>query len=124
MIGPIKTVGIYVQDQKASLEFYTQKLGFELRREIQMAPETSWLEVAPPGAQTCFVLYPKAMMPNWEHLKPSVVFQSDDVEAACQQLESRGVTITMQPTPMGWGTFAKFVDPDGNEFGLTAQTLA
>jgi hypothetical protein len=34
MIGPIKTVGIYVQDQPVALDFYTNKLGFELRRQL------------------------------------------------------------------------------------------
>ena len=124
MIGPIKTVGIYVRDQERAVEFYTQKLGFEVRRTLSMGPEASWIEVAPPGAQTCFVLYPKAMMPNWEQLKPSVVFHCSDVEATCQHLESLGVQITMKPSPMAWGTFAKFLDIDGNEFGLTSQNLA
>ena len=64
MIGPIKTVGIYVRDQERAVEFYTQKLGFEVRRTLSMGPGASWIEVAPPGAQTCLVLYPKAMMPD------------------------------------------------------------
>jgi hypothetical protein len=32
MIGSIKTVGIYVEDQEKALEFYTTKLKFELCR--------------------------------------------------------------------------------------------
>jgi predicted enzyme related to lactoylglutathione lyase len=64
------------------------------------------------------------MMANWMELKPSVVFHRPDVEAACRRLESLGVRVTMPPTPMAWGTFAKLADPDGNEFGLTSQPLA
>jgi predicted enzyme related to lactoylglutathione lyase len=124
MIGPIKTVGIYVDDQPKAVEFYTQKLGFEIRRSIPMGPHAQWLEVAPPGSQTCLVLYPKTMMPNWAELKPSVVFYCPDVEAFCRRLESLGVRLTMPPTPLPWGTFAKFLDLDGNEFGLTSQALA
>ena len=124
MFGPVKTVGVYVSDQLKAVEFYTQKLGFELRRSIPMGPHANWVEVAPPGAQTCLVLYPKSMMTNWAALKPSVVFHCPDVEATCKELQSRGVRITMPPTPMGWGTFAKFADLDGNEFGLTGQALA
>jgi predicted enzyme related to lactoylglutathione lyase len=40
------------------------------------------------------------------------------------QLESLGVRITMQPKEMPWGTFAMLVDLDGNELGLTSQSLA
>jgi predicted enzyme related to lactoylglutathione lyase len=64
------------------------------------------------------------MMTNWQELKPSVVFHCPDVEATCRQLEANGVRITMPPTPMAWGVFAKFADPDGNEFGMTSQKLA
>jgi predicted enzyme related to lactoylglutathione lyase len=124
MIGAIKTVGIYVQDQEKAVEFYTQKLGFEVRRSLPMGPKTSWVEVAPAGAETCLVLYPKEMMPNWAQLKPSVVFHCPDVEETCKRLESSGVRIVMQPKAMAWGTFAVFADLDGNEFGLTSQSLA
>jgi predicted enzyme related to lactoylglutathione lyase len=124
MIGPIKTIGIYVEDQSKAVEFYTEKLGFEVRRSIPMGPGANWVEVAPPGAQSCFVLYPKAMTSNWAELKPSVVFHCPDVEETCRRLKSNGVRITMPPTPLPWGTFAKFLDLDGNEFGLTSQGLA
>src|ERR1700730_7092467 len=124
MIGPIKTVGIYGADQQQAVEFYTQKRGLEVRRSMPIGPQAPWLEVSPPGAQTCLVLYPRAMMPNWAELKPSVVFHCPDVDATCRRLESLGVRVTMQPTPMAWGTFAKFADLDGNEFGLTSQVVA
>jgi len=62
------------------------------------------------------------MMSNWEQLKPSVVFTCGDVAQTCQELTERGVQITHQPKKMAWGTFAKFVDPDGNEFVLTGQS--
>lgn len=124
LIGPVKTVGIYVEDQDRALEFYTQKLGFEVRRTLPMGPQACWVEVAPPGAQTSFVLYPRKMMPDWDHRKPSVVFHCPDVPATCRALEAAGVRVPMPPTAMPWGTFAKFVDLDGNEFGLTSQELA
>ena len=124
MIGPVKTVGIYVEDQTRAVEFYVRKLGFVLRRNLPMGPEASWIEVSPVGAQSSLVLYPRSMMAEWPQLKPSVVFHSADVEAECERLESLGVTITMPATPLPWGTFAKFTDPDGNEFGLTSQEIA
>ena len=51
---------------------------------------------------------------DWSHVEDTVL----------RRLESLGVRITMSPTPMAWGTFAMFADPDGNEFGLTSQVLA
>ena len=124
MFGPIKTVGVYVEDQQAALAFYTGTLGFVVRRTLPMGPNAQWLKVSPPGVETSLVLYPRAMMPDWTELKPSVVFHCPDVEGACQRLESLGVRITMPATKLPWGTFAKFADPDGNEFGMTSSKLA
>jgi predicted enzyme related to lactoylglutathione lyase len=82
------------------------------------------VEVSPPGAETALVLYPRSMMPNWAELKPSIVFYAEDVKGLCAKLEAAGVTITMQPTPLPWGMFAKPADADSNEFGITSQQLA
>jgi catechol 2,3-dioxygenase-like lactoylglutathione lyase family enzyme len=38
MLGPVKTVGIYVDDQNKALDFYTRILSFTLRRSIPMSP--------------------------------------------------------------------------------------
>ncbi|HEV3386971.1 MAG TPA: VOC family protein [Gemmata sp.] len=124
MIGPIKTVGVYVEDQAKALEFYTQKLGFVVRRSIPMGPTANWIEVSAPGAESCLVLYPRSMMPDWSQRKLSIVFHCSDVEETYRQLEARGVRFNMQPTPLPWGMFASFTDLDGNEFGLTSQEIA
>jgi lactoylglutathione lyase len=120
MIGRIKTVGIYVEDQRKSLDFYTKQLGFEVRRDEPMGPGGNWVEVGPPGAETCLVLFPRAMMDGWERMKPSVVFRCEDVERTCSDLAARGVAIIEQPRRMAWGTYAKFTDLDGNEFILAS----
>ena len=77
-----------------------------------------WLEVAPPGAGSRLVIYPKAMMPDWAERKPSIVFECADCQAAHARLRDAGVEFSSEPQPMAWGTFAIFRDADGNEFGL------
>jgi predicted enzyme related to lactoylglutathione lyase len=118
MIRKIATVGVYVTDQAGAKEFWTKRVGFELRRETPMGPGGSWLEVAPPKAESCLVIYPRAMMENWAELKPSIVFECDDCAAAYEEMKARGVKFVDAPKSMPWGTFAKFVDEDGNEFLL------
>ncbi len=124
MVGPIKTVGIYVKDQEKAKSFYVDVLGFNLKREMPMGPSANWLEVSPPGAETSLVLYPKSMMKDWEEKKPSVVFHCPDVEGICKTLKEKGVQITMEPSDMPWGKFVSFTDPDGNEFVHASQELA
>lgn len=119
MITELKTQAIYVADQTIARRFYTEKLGFEVRRELSMGPAGAWLEMGPPGARSCVVLYPRAAMKDWEQRKPSIVFACKDVKETHRELSSRGVTFTQPPAAMPWGNFAIFSDPDGNEFGLS-----
>jgi predicted enzyme related to lactoylglutathione lyase len=114
----IATVGIYVADQDRALRFWTQQIGFEERRKISMGNGFFWLEVAPKGAQSGLVLYPKELMTNWAELKPSVVFQCEDIDAVCAALKKNGVVFEKELEQMPWGKFASFLDLDGNEFGL------
>ena len=118
MISNIRTVGVYVSDQDAALRFYTEALGFEVRADLSMGRQGRWLEVAPPGAQSRIVIYPREMMQDWDRRKPSVVFGCEDVDAEYRRLSGLGVKFSQRPTRMKWGSFGIFVDPDGNEFVL------
>jgi predicted enzyme related to lactoylglutathione lyase len=118
MINQIATVAIYVEDQQKSLEFWTEKAGFEVRRNQPMGPAGAWIELAPPGAQTCLVIYPRSMMPQWKELKPSIVFTCDNINETYERMSSKGVKFLEEPKSMAWGTYARFQDVDGNEFLL------
>ena len=124
MFGAIKTVGVYVEDQAKAIDFYVGVLGFEVRRRMQMGADAEWVEVAPPGAETCLVIYPRALMPDWAERKSSLVFYCPDVRDTVETLGERGVTIAMEPGELPWGTFAAIEDPDGNWLGLTDQEIA
>lgn len=58
MVGSVKTVGIHVTDQERSVDFYVSLFGFEVRRRMPMGAGAEWVEVAPPAAETCLVIYP------------------------------------------------------------------
>ena len=122
MIANIKTVAVYVSDQKEALRFYTEKLGFEVRRTESIGRDGTWVEVAPRGAQSRVVIYPRTLMKDWEHRRPSIMFSCEDIEATYRELSRRGVKFTQVPKRMPWGTFAQFVDLDGNEFILAEGT--
>ena len=80
MITQIGTTAVYVSDQKAAEEFWTQQVGFEVAARKEMGPGAFWLEVRPKGAQSALVLYPRAAMKEWEEMKPSIVFQCDNFD--------------------------------------------
>ena len=118
MIQRIATVAVYVDDQNAALAFWRDQVGFEVRRSESMGKAVIWLEVAPEGAGSRLVVYPKSAMDDWAERKPSIVFECDNIQAAYESMKSKGVRFTGEPTKMAWGTDATFSDPDGNEFLL------
>ncbi len=122
MITNVKTAAVYVSDQDAALRFYTEKLGFEVRQNQSMGRTGSWIEVAPPRAETRIVLHHRSMMEDWEKRKPSIVFGCRDIEATTAELVEQSVTFTQKPTKMKWDAFAIFSDLDGTEFVLAEGT--
>ena len=129
MITAISTVSVVVSDQDRSLAFYTQKLGFELQMDAPMG-QSRWIQLAPKGAQTGLVLAKptedmpaeiyartKAMMGGFTNF----IFNVDDMQGTCSELESRGVEFVDKPAQQAWGWWATIKDPDGNVIGLHHQ---
>src|SRR5690606_16078427 len=95
----IHLASIFVDDQRAALEFYTDVLGFEVRHEIPVGDDW-WLTVGSPddpdGAQ--LLLEPPghpAVAPYRDALVadgiPLAQFAVDDVRAEHERLTGRGV---------------------------------
>lgn len=118
MITHIATVAVYVGDQQKAKEFWTSKVGFDVKAEFPMGPNAYWLEVGPTNAQSQLVIYPKSMMQGHENLKASIVFVCEDVLGTYEKMKANGVVFKDEPKEMQWGTFVQFIDEDGNEFLL------
>jgi len=114
----IATVCVYVEDQEKAGNFWTEQVGFSVHRSRPMGPEVKWLEVGPKGAESCLVLYPKSMEKNWAERKAAIVFECEDNQKIYEEMSSRGVEFTQEPKEMPWGTFALFLDTEGNWYGL------
>ncbi|HEX8178105.1 MAG TPA: VOC family protein [Pyrinomonadaceae bacterium] len=123
MITRIKFVGVYVRDQARALDFFTNKLGFEVLQDEAFGEGLRWIEVAPPGAETGLSLFtPPGMEERIGTFSP-VVFTCADVRATYAELLARGVTFTQAPKDEAWGVSAMFIDPDGNTYLLgTSET--
>ena len=85
-----------------------------------MSETERWLEVAPPGAQTHIMLGLRSQMGGGRTGFTSYILHTDNMEATCETLKARGVTLTQEPATQPWGKWAQFVDLDGNEFGIWA----
>lgn len=120
MINQIGTVDVFVKDQDAGIDFYVNKLGFELRMDQSFGP-VRWIEVAPPGENTRIVLctpdfpvYREGRMGGFTDIQ----FMTEDIQGTHRDLVAKGVRFTREPTEMPFGWQASFVDDDNNEFNL------
>jgi predicted enzyme related to lactoylglutathione lyase len=118
MITSVKLVGICVGDQQRALDFYTQKLGFEVISDQPMGPNARWIEVAPPGATTHLALWTPPGLEDRIGSFTGVVLRCDDIHATHRELRERGVKFTEAPKDQPGGVMGQFVDPDGNTFVL------
>ncbi len=118
MIDALATVCIFVTDQDKAKAFYTEKLGFELRQDQPMGPDSRWIAVAPKGARTEIILY--KLDQNWEHYtqvhgkSQALTFNVPDMAAQYEEMKAKGVRITSEPEKQPWGTFMTILDQDDN----------
>jgi catechol 2,3-dioxygenase-like lactoylglutathione lyase family enzyme len=118
----IYVTSVFVDDQRKALDFYTDVLGFQKKRDIPLG-SASWLTVVsaeqPDGTE--LLLEPSdhpAVRPYKKALVedgiPATSFAVDDVQAEFDRLRSKGVRFTQEPTQMGAVTTAVFDDTCGN----------
>jgi lactoylglutathione lyase len=108
----VSGVTLLVADQDRSIDFYVNKLGWELRTDAEMWPGARWVEVGPAGSQAGVVLTRATDFNKEPGGDAGFVMATDDVQALYAELTGRGVEVT-EPKAEGWGTFITFSDPDG-----------
>lgn len=125
----INLTSLYVDDQRAALDFYINVLGFTKRRDIPLG-ENSWLTVASPESPNGpeLLLEPAdhpAVKPYRDALIedgiPLAQFAVDSVEAECARLTAHDVVFTQPPTDIGAAVIAVFDDTCGNLIQLIAE---
>jgi catechol 2,3-dioxygenase-like lactoylglutathione lyase family enzyme len=127
---------IWVLDQDDALQFYTQKLGFDVNTDARM-DDFRWLTVSPPGQpdHELILLEPGPPMMDEEaaeQLKGLVArgvvgpgaFEVDDCAAAYERLQASGVTFLSAPTERFYGIEATLRDSSGNWFSMIQRTPA
>ena len=120
----IKLASVPIGDYDKALTFYTEVMGFQLKRDISLGEGARWITVVSPEEPdgTELLLEPNSAYPAMKALKESLVqdgipytaFQVNDIQAEYERLKSRGVEFTMEPTNMGATTAAVLDDTCGN----------
>ena len=136
----ISTAQLWVDDQEEALEFYTTKLGMEVRSDVTL-PEMGnfrWLTVGPANQpDIAIVLMPIPGEPVMDAqtqqqvrdlmskgFAGTVFLTTDDVRSDYEELRARGVTFTEPPEERPYGIDTGLRDPSGNHLRLTQVTMA
>jgi uncharacterized glyoxalase superfamily protein PhnB len=126
---------VLVTDQDEALDFYTNKLGMQVRADVTM-PEMGgfrWLVVGPsdqPDLGIVLMAVPDESIVDAESVGQlrsllakgvgsTVFLTTDDCRAAYEELAARGVEFQTKPEEQIYGVDAGFRDPFGNNFRLT-----
>jgi catechol 2,3-dioxygenase-like lactoylglutathione lyase family enzyme len=119
MIKDVPLTGVFVVDQEAALDFYTNKLGLEKVQDEPNGEDARWITVSPKGARTRIVLkkaereHEKAMVGRSDGA-PVLTLGTDDVRTAYEELRERGVRFLGEPYRHPCGVGALLLDQDGS----------
>jgi predicted enzyme related to lactoylglutathione lyase len=120
MITRLKFAGIPTRDQEQAVRFWTEKLGFQVLTDQPLGTQR-WIELSIGDSETRIVLFTPEGHEERIGTFFNGAFECDDVDKTYEQLKARGVAFKSPPEKQPWGTFAIFMDPDGNQFVLGAR---
>ena len=128
----VTLISIPVRDQEKALKFYTEKLGFLVKKDAPLGGGNRWLtlvssewqdgpelllEPGPNHFEPCKV-YQDALM---EAGMPYTQFDVKSVDAEYERLTKLGVEFSVKPSIMGKWKYAVFNDTCGNNIQLVEE---
>jgi catechol 2,3-dioxygenase-like lactoylglutathione lyase family enzyme len=135
----ISSINLWVHDQQVALDFWTRKVGFELRADwtFPEIPGFRWLTVGPtdqPDIEIVLMAIPTEPVFTDEQnalvhkvmstgLAGAVFLVTDDVQRDYERLLAAGVEFTEAPEPRPYGVDCGFRDPSGNQVRLAQVTV-
>jgi len=145
----LQSVTIFVRDLDLSLDFYLNRLGFQLDFDARVQPGRPWVVVSPPdGTANLVLVCPEPSSEQFKLIGHSnqITLITEDLLAKFREWTRRGFrfqptprlrrlphgahvpgphtpespSTAANPAPIWGGVFARFKDPDGNSFSLVS----
>jgi catechol 2,3-dioxygenase-like lactoylglutathione lyase family enzyme len=136
----IANAQVWVNDQDEALDFYTKKLGMEVRADVTLpaveTPEVGdfrWLTVGPAGQPDVAIVLmaiPGPPMMDEDTVAQlrelmakgfagTIFLTTENCQASYEELKARGVEFSEAPEERPYGIDSGFRDPSGNPIRLT-----
>ena len=121
----IAHVALLVKDYDEAIDFYTQKLNFDLIEDNQLSETKRWVLVRPKGGQGSCLLLARAVGEEQEKFignqsggRVFLFLHTDNFRRDFQNLTDQGIKIIREPVDEAYGTVAVFEDLYGNWWDL------
>jgi catechol 2,3-dioxygenase-like lactoylglutathione lyase family enzyme len=117
-------IAIVVNDYDEAIDFYTNKLHFDLIEDTKLSEEKRWIIVKPKGSECALILAKAAneeqrsRVGNQTGGRVFLFLQTDDFERDFQNLIDQEIKIVREPVVESWGKVAVFEDLYGNLWDL------
>ena len=121
----ISNIALVVENYDDAIEFYTQKLNFELVENTDLGGGKRWVQISPPNAEGTNILLAKASneqqqqsIGNQAGGRVFLFLQTNDFWRDYEHMKSQGVEFTEQPRVEEYGTVVVFKDLYGTKWDL------
>lgn len=119
-------VALVVKDYDEAIEFYTQKLGFELIEDsYQPEQDKRWVVVSPPGSNGVTLLLARASKSEQEPFignqsggRVFLFLSTDNFWRDYNSMKLKGIKFVREPKKQDYGMVAVFEDLYGNLWDL------
>lgn len=116
---------LLVRDYDEAIDFYVDKLGFEVRLDDRLSETKRWVVLAPHGGGAGCILLAKpetdeqiARIGSQTGGRVFLFLDTDDFDRDYRTYVDRGVTFVEPPRHESYGTVAVFEDIYGNRWDL------
>jgi lactoylglutathione lyase len=121
----ISNIALVVENYDDAIEFYTQKLNFELIENTDLGGGKRWVQISPPNTEGTNILLAKASneqqqqsIGNQAGGRVFLFLQTNDFWRDYEYMKSQGVEFTEQPRVEEYGTVVVFKDLYGTKWDL------
>ena len=119
-------IAIVVKDYDEAIDFYVNKLKFELIEDTyQAAQDKRWVVVSPPGSNGVTLLLARASKPEQDNFvgnqaggRVFLFLSTDDFWRDYHRMLADGIKFVRDPQEQDYGTVAVFEDLYGNLWDL------
>lgn len=120
-------IALLIPNYDDAIAFFTGPMGFDLLEDTDLGGDKRWVRVAPPGAQTAFLLAcavgdQRQMIGQQGGGRVWLFLQTDDFTTDYVRMSDNGIAFEESPRTEPYGTVAVFRDPWGNRWDLVQLT--